>query len=246
MPVHVYGNVGDLEKIEEIAKKHNLKIIYDAAHAFGTKYKGKSIGCYGDASIFSFHATKLFNTLEGGCAIFKKEADKKNTDLLKNFGIESENEITECGINAKLNELQSAIGLLNLELLEKERGKRQKIKNIYDKALGKIEGIKINHKNVDVDSLQYYPIRIEKEKFGINRDELQKILKEQGFNCRKYFYPLLSNIAIYQSNPSAKKENLLNSNKASEEVLCLPFYGDLSIKNAQLLCKKIIKIKQEN
>lgn len=245
IPVHVYGNVCDVEKIDKIAKKHNLKVIYDAAHAFGVKHKGIPIGNYGDASMFSFHATKLFNTIEGGCLTFNDDDLKRKVELQKNFGIKNENEIVDIGINSKLNELQCAIGILNLELVAGERKKRERIKKIYDNRLSKIDGIEINRNAPEVASLQYYPIRIKKEIYGSSRDELYQSLKEKGVYARKYFSPLLSNIDSYKDLPSANKDNLAVANAASNEILCLPFYGKIKSSEAKMICD-MIKNRHQN
>ncbi len=239
MPVHVYGNVCDVEKIDRIAKKYNLKVIYDAAHAFGAEVDGVPIGRFGDASMFSFHATKLFNTIEGGCLTFNDPLLKQKSDLLKNFGIKNEEEIVDIGINSKLNEIQSMIGLLNLELISEERKKRSKIKKIYDKNLSNISGIVINQHLPEVPSLQYYPIKIKKDLFGIDRNQLHAELKELGINARKYFYPLLSNIDAYKDLPSSSKSHLPVSNRVVTEVLCLPFHGKIEAFEAEAICDKI-------
>lgn len=243
IPVHVYGNICDVEKIDRIAKKHNLKVIYDAAHAFGAKINNTSIGQYGDISMFSFHATKLFNTIEGGCLTFKDPELKEKVELFKNFGIKSEIEISDIGINAKMNEIQSTFGILNLELIEQEKLKRDKIQKLYNKALKKIKGITINQNQPDIQSLQYYPIRIQEKAYGISRDQLHASLLQCGISARKYFYPLLSNCSPYKNLTSAKKENLPIANQASEEVLCLPFYGQLKISEAKMICDKIKSFK---
>lgn len=239
MPVHVYGNICDVDKISAIAKKHNLRVIYDAAHAFGSEINKAPIGQHGDISMFSFHATKLFNTIEGGCLTFKDPQLKEKIELFKNFGIKSETEISDIGINAKLNEIQAIFGLLNLELIEKERSDRVKIKKIYDQNLAKIKGISIQLNQSDVNSLQYYAIKINKESFGISRDELYLQLLTRQIKARKYFCPLLSNEAPYKNLPSANKDLLPIANKTSEEILCLPFYGQLKISEAKMICKEI-------
>ncbi len=246
IPVHVYGNICDVEKIDAIAKKYNLKVIYDAAHAFGAKINKTSIGQYGDISMFSFHATKLFNTIEGGCLTLKDPALKEKVELFKNFGIKSETEISDIGINSKMNEIQSVFGILNLELVAKEKLKREKIKKLYDQALKKIKGITINQMQSNVQSLQYYPIRIKKEDYGLSRDQLHTLLLQCGISARKYFYPLLSNCNPYKNLISANKENLPIANQASEEVLCLPFYGQLKISDAKMICDKIKSFKKIN
>lgn len=239
LAVHVFGNICDVRKIQSIAKKHNLKIIYDAAHAFGAKHHGQTIGNYGDVSMFSFHATKLFNTIEGGCLTFNNSKLKEKIELLKNFGLKNEEEISDIGINAKLNEIQSAIGLLNLQLIEKEREKRLKIKKIYNRNLKKIPGILINDNDPELPSMQYYQIRIKENIYGISRDQLHQKLKHSDIYARKYFYPLLSNINSYKDLPSSDKTSLANANLVSEETLCLPFHGKMKLSEAKIICEKI-------
>lgn len=236
--VHVYGFPCNVEKIDKIAKKHNLKVIYDAAHAFSTEIDGRGIGNYGDITMFSFHATKLYNTIEGGCLTYNDESLKDRVYNLRNFGIRSEDEIAEIGINGKMNELQAAIGLLNLDLYKAEQKKREKLKTKYIDEISKIRGIKVPlmPKNT-TNSYQYFPIIIENE-YSLTRNELYEKFKEQNILTRKYFYPICSDYEPYKYFKSSRVLNLPMANELKEKVLCLPFYGDLQKKEVE----KIINI----
>jgi dTDP-4-amino-4,6-dideoxygalactose transaminase len=238
--VHVFGTPCHIEKIQEIAIRRRLKVIYDAAHAFDTEVDGTGIGNFGDISMFSFHATKLFHTAEGGALTCKDTDLKRRIDLLKNFGIKSEDEVVMPGINGKLNEIQAALGLINLRYLEAEREKRKQIINTYTHCLHDIEGISLNEipKNVK-NSYQYLVIRIEQERFGISRDEVYKRLREYNIYARKYFYPLCSDYPCYRNLPSADPANLPVAKKMAAEVLCLPLYGELAIASVEKICEII-------
>ena len=225
--VHVYGFPCDVEKIDKIAKKYNLKVIYDAAHAFSTEINNNGIGNYGDITMFSFHATKLFNTIEGGCLTYKDERLVKKIYNLRNFGIQSEEFVEEVGINGKMNELQAAIGLENLKLYKAEQEKRAKLKAFYDEKLSSIKGIKMPKMPENTtNSYQYYPIVIEDD-YPLSRDELYNKLKAENIYARKYFYPACSDYECYKDLPSANIENLPITNNCKNRVLTLPFYGDL-------------------
>lgn len=224
MGVHVYGIPCDVDAIQKIADKHNLKVIYDAAHAFLSHIDGKPISDFGDASMFSFHATKIFQTLEGGGISFKHESVKKKAELLKNFGL-VDGIANSSGINAKMNEVQAAVGLATLDVLKEEKQKRQKVSDAYDDFFKDIDGIETFSSLSN--SLQYYPIRVNKKKFGMSRDGIRDELEKQGIFARKYFYPLCSDIEDFKNHPSAKRENLPVASEVTENVLCLPFYGDL-------------------
>ncbi len=245
LPVHVYGFPCNVEKIQEIANKHNLKVIYDAAHAFTTEINGKSIAVYGDISMFSFHATKLFHTMEGGCLAYNDDYLKDKIDYLRNFGIKSEEEVVDIGINGKMNELQALMGVLNLDLVEKEKELRKKIKKIYIENLNDIDGIKIPCLPPNVShSMQYFVIKINKEQFGVSRNQLYEELKKYNVFTRKYFYPLCSEYEPYKYFETSKKENLPVANKIKEQVLCLPFYGELGEDNANKICEIMRFIKK--
>ncbi|CDZ81717.1 UDP-4-amino-4-deoxy-L-arabinose--oxoglutarate aminotransferase [Candidatus Rubidus massiliensis] len=238
--VHVYGTPCEVDEIEEIANRHGLRVIYDAAHAFGLEINGRGIGTYGDISMFSFHATKLFHTVEGGCLTFNDPYLKPRIDLLKNFGIKNENEVILPGINGKLNEVQASIGLTNLTLIEDERKKRAAIIQTYQEELFDVEGISYLKTQQHVrPSLQYFIIRINKDKFGISRDELHAKLKEYNVVTRKYFYPLCSDYTCYNSLPSSSPANLVIANQVVHEVLALPLYGDLELEDVKTICKMI-------
>ena len=240
LAVHVFGNPCNVYKIEEIAKKYNLKVIYDCAHAFQLEINNKAISNFGDINMFSFHATKLFNTLEGGCLTTKDPEIKKRIDLLKNFGILDEDHVEIVGINGKLNEVQAAIGLINLEIINKERQKRKKMEEFYIKNLKNIKGIKIfKSKNVTQPSYQYFAIQIDEKEYGLSRNELYKKLKEYNVFSRKYFYPLCSNFSCYKDNKSGKLQKLPISNKIVNEVLSLPFYGNLKKTEVEKICQII-------
>ena len=237
--VHVYGFPCDVEKIDAIAKKHNLKVIYDAAHAFSTEVNGRSIGSYGDITMYSFHATKLYNSIEGGCLTYNNPDLVRKIYNLRNFGIRSEELVEEVGINGKMNEIQAAIGLLNLNLYKQEQEKRAKIKALYDNGLKNVRGIRIPQMPANAtNSYQYYPIVIENE-YPITRDELYKKFKEINIFTRKYFYPACHDYECYKNDLSVKLADLSIVNDLKHKVLCLPFYGDLSASTTNLIIEKI-------
>jgi len=235
--VHVFGIPCHIEKIQAIANRYGLKIIYDAAHAFDTEVDGTGIGNFGDISMFSFHATKLFHTAEGGALTCKDTELKRCIDLLKNFGIKNEDEVVMPGINGKMNEIQAALGLINLRYLKAEREKRKRIVDTYTHCLRDIEGISLNELSENVrNSYQYFVIRIEHERFGIPRDEVYKRLREYNVYARKYFYPLCSDYPCYRNLPSASPANLPVAKKVVDEVLCLPLYGELPLSAVEKIC----------
>ncbi len=243
--VHVYGQTCAVKKIDTIAKNHHLKVIYDAAHAFTTEINNESITNYGDASILSFHATKLFNTAEGGAIVFQDERYRQKLNLLKNFGIKNEEEVVFAGINGKMNEIQAALGLLNLKLVESEQKKRSKVAEMYRLYLNNIEGIRLLKTEVGTsNSYQYFPIIIDEAKFGATRDDVHGNLKAQNIFSRKYFYPLISNYDCYKNLPSAAINKLPIANKISKQILCLPFYGDLKEEDINRICKIILESKK--
>lgn len=240
LPVHVYGTPCDVNTIKKIAKKHNLKVIYDAAHAFGTEIDGNGIGNYGDITMFSFHATKLFHSAEGGALVCKEKKLKEKIDLLKNFGIKNEEEVILPGINGKMNELQAAMGLSVLGLVDGERKKRRKIAEIYKMELENIEGIYFLPYMPNIkDSYQYFIIRINEKKFSKSRDYVYEELKKYNIFARKYFFPLCSNFDFYKSLQSARTENLPVANTISNQVLSLPFYGSLKEEEIRIICRII-------
>lgn len=243
--VHVYGVPCDVERIQAIADKYGLRVIYDAAHAFGTELGGVGIGNWGDITMFSFHATKLFHTGEGGALCFRDPNLKARVDLLKNFGIKSEDEVVMPGINGKMNEIQAALGLSILGELRAEREKRQALLDVYTEKLSKIEGVSLLPVIPNsVNSLQYFIIRIDEKVFGNSRDYVYAKLKEYNVFTRKYFYPLCSDYACYSQLPSSSKENLPVANRAVKEVLALPFYGGLPVETASQICEIIGGLKK--
>jgi dTDP-4-amino-4,6-dideoxygalactose transaminase len=227
--VHVYGFPCHLERLEHIANKHNLRLIYDAAHAFNTTVNGKGIGSFGDISMFSFHPTKLFHTLEGGCLVYGQPELERKVYYLRNFGIKNEDEVVDVGINGKMNELQAAIGLLNLQLIENEMCKRRRIRTLYETGLSGIEGLHIPKLPSGVsDSCQYFVIRIDERSFGISRNRLYDRLKEYNIISRKYFSPLCSDYVPYRNGADNGSPHLPVASLITRQVLCLPFYGELT------------------
>jgi dTDP-4-amino-4,6-dideoxygalactose transaminase len=237
LAVHVFGTPCDMVKIQKVADRYGLRVIYDAAHAFGVEINGKGIGAFGDISMFSFHATKLFHTAEGGALSFNNGNLKPWIELLKNFGIKNEEEVVMPGINGKMNEIQAALGLLILELIEKERHKRAKLANVYSNCLGEVDGLTLlaNPKSVR-NSYQYFVIRIDSRRFGCSRDTVHEKFKEFNVFTRKYFYPLCSDYPCYKHLPSSRDENLPVARKIVTEVLCMPLYGELSVNDINRIC----------
>jgi dTDP-4-amino-4,6-dideoxygalactose transaminase len=228
LPVHVYGNPCKLERIQQIADTYGLKLIYDAAHAFGVKINGNSVLNYGDLSILSFHATKVFTTIEGGAIICHDEKNKKRIDLLKNFGFANQTTVIEPGINAKMNEVQAALGLLQLKYVDEYIGKRKVIAEAYREHLKGIKGITFLNDIKGVNhSYTYFPILIDAQKYGRTRDNVFEELKKYNIFTRRYFYPLISQFPTYLGLPSARKENLPVAESIAEKVLCLPIFPGL-------------------
>ncbi len=241
MPVHVYGNPCDVIKIQKIADIYGLKVIYDAAHAFGVKIKKQSILNFGDMSVLSFHATKVFNTFEGGAIVCHDEQTKKRIDYLKNFGFADETTIIGTGINGKMNEIQAAFGLLNLKYHHGAIKKRKAISEFYRINLSGIKGLSLlNHSNDILYNYAYFPIFIDKFDFPCDRDRLYNKLKENNVFTRRYFYPLISQLQAYKELPSSIKENLPIATRIAERVLCLPIYPDLQTKDIQTICDIIL------
>ena len=235
VPVHVYGHVCNVEKIEEIARKYHLKVIYDAAHAFGVTYKGIGIGNYGDASMFSFHATKVFNTIEGGAVCLHDELLKKKLYNLKNFGIQSEEVIEAVGANAKMNEFQAAMGICNLRHVDVEIEKRKKVTERYRENLRDAEGIVLPpiQDNV-VKNYAYFPILVKEDLFGKTRDYVYDLLKKNGIYARKYFYPLTNCLQCYEAG--FDMGDTPNAKYISDSILTLPMYADLSVEDVDRIC----------
>lgn len=238
MPVHCYGNPCEVEKIQKIADNYGLKVIYDAAHAFNIDYMGESLLNHGDLSILSFHATKVFNTFEGGAIICKDEKTKIRIDKLKNFGFVDEVTVTAPGINGKMSEVNAAFGLLQLKYIDEAISKRSVIDKLYRELLKDTAGLIVPDFDPEATkNHSYFPVRITDE-FPISRDSLYGLLKEHGVLSRRYFYPLISNMPIYRGLSSAVKNNLLNANLVSEQIICLPIYSELELDD----CREIVKI----
>lgn len=244
--VHVYGFPCDVEKIDKIAKKYNLKVIYDAAHAFSTEINGRGIGTFGDITMFSFHATKLYNSIEGGCLTYNDENLVRKIYNLRNFGIQSEELVEEVGINGKMNEIQASIGILNLDLYKAEQEKRAKVKAFYDENLSKIKGIRIPKMPLGTtNSYQYYPIIVEDE-YLITRDELYEKFKKGNIFTRKYFYPACHDYECYKNDLTVRLAKLAVVDDLKNRVLCLPFYGDLDESILSEVCKNISEWASKN
>lgn len=246
MPVHCYGMPCNVEAIEEIADKYGLSVIYDAAHAFGVEINGKSVLNYGDMSTLSFHATKVYNTVEGGALVTHDEKTKKRIDYLKNFGFADETTVVAPGINGKMDEIRSAYGLINLKQVDEAITLRQKIVETYCEGLKNIAGIRhLDYSNKDIKhNYAYFPIFIDKEKYGISRDDLYEKLKEQNLYGRRYFYPLISNMTTYKGLASAEPSNLPIANKIADQVLCLPIYKDLKLSEVKEIVSLIKGFKK--
>lgn len=228
LPVHVYGYPCKVDEIQRIADTYGLKVIYDAAHAFGVRINGNSILNFGDLSILSFHATKVFNTIEGGAIISPDEQTKKRIDYLKNFGFAGETTVIAPGINAKMNELQAAYGLLQLNYVDNYINCRKAIAETYRSNLTGIKGLRIISEIKGIrHSYTYFPIMIDEEKYGESRDEVYKRLGEHDVLGRRYFYPLISQFPAYRGLPSSKPENLPVATKVADQVICLPMYPSL-------------------
>jgi len=242
MPVHVYGKPCDTKRIQEIADKYGLKIIYDAAHAFGVEVNGESILNAGDMSTLSFHATKVYNTIEGGALVMHDEKTKKRIDYLKNFGFANEVEVVAPGINSKMDEMRSAYGLLNLRQVDTAIEARHQVAIQYREALRPVEGITFMDDMPGVKhNYSYFPIFVDVEKYGMTRDELYAKMKELNVLGRRYFYPLISEFSTYRGLSSSSKENLPNAHKMANSVICLPMHHELSQSDIERIIDCIIK-----
>ena len=242
MPVHVYGKPCDTQRIQEIADKYGLRVIYDAAHAFGVKVDGESILNAGDMSTLSFHATKVYNTLEGGAMIMQDKEMKKRVDYLKNFGFANEIEVIAPGINSKVDEVRAAYGILNLRQVDAAIEARHQVAIKYREALRPVDGISFMDDMPGVrHNYSYFPIFVDAEKYGMTRDELYFKMKEQNVLSRRYFYPLISEFSTYRGLPSASKENLPNAHKMADSVICLPMHHALGEDDIERVLKLIVK-----
>lgn len=240
IPVHVYGNICDVKAIDEIAKKHNLKVIYDAAHTFGVRVGGRGIGSFGDASMFSFHATKVFNTIEGGCVTYSDSTFTEKLQIQKNFGMKDAQNYPEVAGNAKMNEFQAAMGLCNLRHIEEEIAKRKKVVNRYTENLAQQSGITVwqPQKNV-MHNYAYFPVIFDKAVFGKSRDEVAEILAEENIFARKYFYPLTSKFECYKGKFEIQDTPVAEA--VAQNILTLPLYADLDLKDVDRICSIILR-----
>ena len=239
--VHVYGNPCKIDAIESIANEYGLKVIYDAAHAFGVRYNNESILVNGDLSILSFHATKVFNTFEGGAIVMNDDVAKKEIDLLKNFGFDDETTILLPGINGKMNEIQAAFGLLQLLYVDEEIKCRSRVYYHYLERLINLTGIQLfEYNNELIPNYSYFPILIDEKIYGLSRDHIYDKLKSKGIYARRYFFPLISKLPHYLGLSSAQPDYLPVSEKVSKEVLCLPIYGNLSELEIDMVCDILI------
>ncbi len=229
MPVHCYGNPCDVKRIQEIADKYHLKVIYDAAHAFGVEKDGESILKYGNLSTLSFHATKVYNTVEGGAMVMADERTKKYIDYLKNFGFAGETEVVAPGINSKMDEVRAAYGLLNLNIVDSAIETRKKIALKYREALKNVPGIRYMDDMPGVrHNYGYFPIFVNEKKYGISRDALYEKMKEDNVYGRRYFYPLISTFSTYRGLESSDPANLPVATRLANEVICLPIHHAMS------------------
>ncbi|MBR3811649.1 MAG: DegT/DnrJ/EryC1/StrS family aminotransferase [Agathobacter sp.] len=239
VPVHVYGNLCDVEAIQKIADKYNLKVIYDAAHAFGVEYKGVSAANFGDASMFSFHATKVFNTIEGGAITFGEDALVQVLNDMKNFGIRGAESIAYVGGNAKMSEFQAAMGICNLRHVDDEIAKRKAVVEHYRKRLSQVEGIKLCQEQDNVKhNYSYFPVVFDGYKY--TRDEVFEMLAKEDIVARKYFYPLTNAIECYADYPTAGAEKTPVAKYLADRVLTLPLYADLSLEDVDRICDIIL------
>lgn len=243
LPVHVYGNICDVEKIEQIAQKYKLKVVYDAAHAFGVRYKGRSVADFGDVSCFSFHATKVFNSIEGGAACFHDETLGRELYRLKNFGIRDEDTVDGIGANAKMNEFCAAMGLCNLRHYKTEQEKRKDVVKRYQQNLIGIAGLRTNDISEYISpNYSYFPIIIDKERFGADRNAVYATLAENGIGARKYFYPLTNTFQCFDGKYDFRLTPIAFG--ISNSVLTLPLYADLDLKTVDKICEIILKCKK--
>ncbi len=244
MPVHVYGTPCDMDAIQAIADKYGLKVIYDAAHAFGVKQNGKSVLTAGDMSTLSFHATKVYNTIEGGALVCNDAETKKRIDYLKNFGFEDETTVVGPGINGKMDEVRSAYGLLNLKQVDKAIDIRKKIVQQYRNALQGISGISFMN---DIEGVRhnyaYFPIFVDAEKYGMTRDELYFKMKAKNILGRRYFYPLISTFSTYKDLESSNPKNLPISVKMADSVICLPIHTELTDSDLERIISVILRVR---
>lgn len=239
VPVHVYGNICDVEGIDRIAKKYGLRVIYDAAHAFAVRYRGISSACFGDISMFSFHATKVFNTIEGGCVCFKDDSWVQLLNDMKNFGIHGPESVEFVGGNAKMSEFQAAMGICNLRHLDEEIAKRKRVVERYRERLGGIKGIKLSKMQEGVDS-NYAYFQAIFDGYKYTRNEIFEKLSEVGIGARKYFYPLTNSFECYRNYPTAGVEKTPVAQHIALRVLSLPLFSDLRLEDVDRICDTIL------
>jgi len=240
MPVHVYGNPCDTQAIQDVADSYGLAVIYDAAHAFGVKVNGESILSFGDMSSLSFHATKTYNTLEGGALVVKDASTKKRIDYLKNFGFADEVTVVAPGINSKMDEVRAAYGLLNLKQIDVSIANRKKITETYRELLQNVKGISFFGDMPNVThNYSYFPVFVDEKEYGISRDSLYEKLKQNGIFGRRYFYPLISDFPVYKGLPSSASERLPAARKMAREVICLPIYAELELNDVERICEAV-------
>ncbi|MBD9453538.1 DegT/DnrJ/EryC1/StrS family aminotransferase [Rhizobium sp. RHZ02] len=238
LAVHVYGMVCDTDGLRNVATKHGLRLIYDAAHVFGTTVSGKPIGEFGDVSVFSFHATKLYNTFEGGLITTSDAKDKERIYFLRNFGIKNEEEVADIGINGKMNEMQAAIGLLNLKLVHSERQTRTDLRSCFNNILSGIPGVLLPQEQANVsNSEQYYHVVIDAEVFGRSRDDIYDALKAIGIYSRKYFHPICTDFAPYKGSTIHSCRDQPYVEKVKSQVLCLPFHSGVTQQHVAMIAE---------
>ena len=243
IPVHVYGNPCNVEEIDRLARKYDLKVIYDACHAFGETYNGKSIGSLGDASCFSFHATKVFNTIEGGAVCFRDKTLGSKLYDLKNFGIHGPECVESVGANAKMNEFQAAMGICNLRHVDEEISKRKAVVSRYREHLEEADGIQLNKLNPDVKyNYAYFPVLFDETKFGATRNEVFEALSKEGIGARKYFYPLTNSFDCFHRKYDVTKTPV--ALHVSKRILTLPLYADLALEDVDRICEIILKCRK--
>lgn len=242
LPVHVYGNVCNIEEIERIAHKYGLKVLYDAAHTFGETYKGQGIGNFGDASCFSFHATKVFNTIEGGAVCYRDPDMGRRLYELKNFGIHGPEEVDAVGANAKMNEFCAAMGLCNLRHVDEEIAKRRAVVERYREHLEGVDGLRLNVQQPEVRSnYAYFPVVFDENLFGASRNEVMDALAQNGIGARKYFYPLTNTFECFHGKYDVDATPV--ALRVAKRVLTLPLYADLSMEDVDRICKIVLEQK---
>lgn len=243
--VHVYGTLCNVDALADIGARHNLKVIYDAAHAFGAKLNGVPVAQFGDASVFSFHATKLFNTLEGGLIATPNAEDREGIYFLRNFGIKNEEEVVDIGINGKMNELQAAIGLLNLQAVEQEKEKRRELKARYRAFLDGLEGVRLAADQPEVENAeQYFPVIIDEARFGRSRDDIYEALKTHNIFARKYFHPICTDFVPYKGEKIVSTKNMPVCEEIKSQVLCLPYHSGVGEAAVDMIADVFLSVEK--